>query len=275
MVNRRAIEQIPVQFIRFTLVLLTIFLIGFSLSGCTIRAQPIQVDNGGVATLGLRVLAVYPHDTNALTQGLFWHDGSLYESTGFRGESTLRRVDLESGKVQQQHKLPDTIWAEGLARVEDRIIQLSYKTGRAWEYDLNSFEPLREFEYDTEGWGLCYDGTQLWMSNGSTQLIQRDASSFEKLGSVTVTSKGKPVEKLNELECTPDWIYANIFKTNHIVRIDPLTGEISATIVADGLLTAEERESAGVLNGIAFDAEREVFYITGKYWPKLYEVIFE
>jgi len=247
-------------------------LLALVLMGSQCRAAPPPVEEG---VLRVRVQGVYPHDPAAFTQGLLWHEGFLFESTGQQRESTLRRVDLTSGEVLQERKLSDSVWAEGLARVDDRLIQLSYRAGRAWEYDLSSFEPTREFEYRGEGWGLCYDGGQLWMSNGSALLTRRDPETFGAIGTLTVTSEGRPVNNLNELECAEGWIFANIFTTNRIVRIDPLTGEVSGTIIVEGLLDSEESRTASVLNGIAYDPEREVFFITGKDWPKLFEVTFD
>ncbi len=223
----------------------------------------------------VRTLAAYPHDRTAYTQGLLWHDGSLYESTGRYGESRLREVELASGRVLRERRIPDSIFAEGLERVEDRLVQLSYQAGRAFVYRLADFEPLTEFAYEGEGWGLCYDGGGLWMSDGSDRLTVRDPKTFATLGDLRVTLDGRPLERLNELECAEGWIFANVYGTERIVRIDPRSGEVRAVIDASDLLTAPEREGVDVLNGIAYDPSREAFFITGKYWPKLFEVVFE
>ena len=225
--------------------------------------------------LAVKVAASYPHDTNSYTQGLLWHAGTLYESTGHYGESLLRRVEMASGEVLSERALPDSLFGEGLARVENRLIQLTWKAGRAVTYDLNSFEQLSERTYQGEGWGLCFDGAQLWMSNGTDLLVRRDAQSFAALGEVRATLNGQSVGLLNELECAEGWIYANVYETDWIVRIDPLSGQVTALVDASGLLTATERESVEVLNGIAYDEEKEVFYVTGKYWPRIFEVTFE
>lgn len=225
--------------------------------------------------LGVRVLGSSPHDATAYTQGLLWHDGVLYESTGHYGESRLRRVALTSGEVLAELALSDSLFGEGLARIGERLVQLTWKAGRALIHDLETLEQVDEWTYQGEGWGLCFDGAQLWMSDGSSRLQRRDGASFALLGEMDVTLDGKPVGLLNELECAEGWIYANVYETDFIVRIDPLSGRVDAVIDASGLLTPAERETAEVLNGIAYDEEKEVFYLTGKFWPRLFEVTFE
>jgi glutaminyl-peptide cyclotransferase len=225
--------------------------------------------------LRVRVLASYPHDPGAYTQGLLWHQGALYESTGQYGHSRLRRVDLGSGEILAERALPDEVFGEGLARVEDRLVQLSWKAGRAWSYDLAGFALLGEWSYSGEGWGLCFDGARLWMSDGSDRLLQRDPITFDPLSELRVTLEGRPAALLNELECAEGWIYANVYQSDWILRIDPSTGEVRGLIDASGLLVASEREGVDVLNGIAYNPDKEVFYLTGKYWPRLFEVSFE
>jgi len=225
--------------------------------------------------LSVRVLDSKPHDRGAYTQGLLWHDGELYESTGQYGESSLRRVALDSGEVLAERRLEDALFGEGLARFEEQLIQLSWKAGRAMVYDLTTLEPLSEWDYQGEGWGLCFDGAQLWMSDGSNRLTRRDPKTFSVLGEISVTLSGQPVSELNELECAEGWIYANVYRTDWIVRIDPVSGRVGGVIDASGLLSAAEAEGTEVLNGIAYDPESEVFYLTGKYWPRLFEVTFD
>jgi len=225
--------------------------------------------------LSARVRGSFPHDPTSYTQGLLWHSGALFESTGQYGRSSLRRVDLASGTVLDQRALPDALFAEGLARVEDRLVQLTWRAGLATAYDLESLEPLAEWNYQGEGWGLCFDGGQLWMSDGSDRLQRRDPATFVALGELAVTLDGQPLQRLNELECAEGWIYANVYETNLIARIDPASGRVAALVDASNLLSAAEKEGAEVLNGIAYDAEREVFFLTGKYWPRLFEVTFE
>ncbi|MBC8100238.1 MAG: glutaminyl-peptide cyclotransferase [Armatimonadetes bacterium] len=224
------------------------------------------------------VLNAYPHDVNAFTQGLVLADGRLYESTGLFGQSTLREVDLTTGAVLRSVAVAPEYFAEGLALVDDRLIQLTWQSGIALIYDRDTFAPLGSYTYSGEGWGLCYDGAQLYMSDGSSTLFIRDAQSFEIIRQVTVALDGQPVERLNELECVGDAIYANVWQTDAIVVIDKLTGRVRDVIDASTLLTPDERaqltDGNAVLNGIAYDAERGHFYITGKLYPTLWEVAF-
>lgn len=216
----------------------------------------------------------YPHDPQAFTQGLLFHQGQLFESTGLYGRSTLRRVDLATGEVRQSVALGATEFGEGLAQIEDRLVQLTWKSGVAHVYDVTSFEHERSFDYSGEGWGLCFDGKRLVMSDGSSSLFFRDPTTFEMTASVSVTRDGLTVRQLNELECVNGWVYANVWQTKQIVKIDPTSGIVVATILVDGLLSSEEAANADVLNGIAYLPETARFYITGKLWPKLFEVDF-
>ncbi len=226
--------------------------------------------------LKLKVLAKHPHDPTAFTQGLFLHDGELYESTGINGQSSLRRVDPRTGEVRQKIDVPADFFAEGLARVDDRLIQLTWQNHKVFEYDRASFEKTGEHTNETEGWGLCYDGERLVMSDGSSTLFFRDPDTFAPIGQVPVTLAGQPQDMLNELECVGNQVYANVWQTDTIVRIDPGTGAIGAVIDAAGLLTPDERSAgADVLNGIAWDPALETFIITGKLWPWIYEVQLE
>ncbi len=213
-----------------------------------------------------------PHDTAAFTQGLLLYKGVFYESTGLRGMSTLRRVDPLSGDVLSSIDLAPGEFGEGLARVSDRLVQLTWQEHVAHVYDRDSFEELRSFSYSGEGWGLCYDGQRLVMSDGSDQLSFRDAGTFELIGAVSVEDSGEPVFDLNELECVGSVVYANVWQTDRIVRIDPETGQVLHVIDASGLLSPEESAGADVLNGIAYDADSQHFFVTGKLWPKLFEV---
>lgn len=235
----------------------------------------------GVELLKAEVLNTIPHDTDSYTQGLLLHDGWLYESAGEWGKSDLRRVDPATGDVLQMVDLPvenlDQYFAEGLALVGDRLIQITWQNGVAFVYDRETFEKVDEFTYSGEGWGLCYDGQSLYMSDGSANLFRRDPDTFDLLETIPVTYEGAPVKNLNELECVDGSVYANIWFSEYIVRIDKATGVVTAAIDATGLLTPEERAALpeqGVLNGIAYDAERSIFYITGKLWPKMFEVRF-
>jgi glutaminyl-peptide cyclotransferase len=219
-----------------------------------------------------RVVATRPHDATAFTQGLLLYEGFLFESTGLYGRSSLRRVDRATGAVLQSVSLPMDEFGEGLARAGNRLIQLTYRNGVAHVYDLTSFEALENHSYPGEGWGLCHDGERLIMTDGSDRLTFRNPSSFEIIGSVPVEEDGVPQSRLNELECVGGEVYANVWQTNRLLRIDPDTGRVLTEIDASGLLTSEEAARADVLNGIAYDADTGRFLLTGKLWPKLFEV---
>lgn len=223
------------------------------------------------------VISVRPHDTSAYTQGLLLYDGYLYESTGRHGASTLRKVDPQTGEVLQMISVPEEYFAEGLALVGDRLIQLTWQSEVAFIYDRETFEQVGTFTYEGEGWGLCTDGRYLYMSDGTPFLDIRDPQTFELIFSGLVTVQGSLVERLNELECVGDYIYANIWQTDYIVQIDKYNGVVVAIIDASNLLTAEERaqfDDQEVLNGIAYLPETDTFLLTGKHWPKMYEVRF-
>lgn len=225
--------------------------------------------------LRIDVLAVHPHDHEAYTQGLVWYRGELYESDGLYGRSSLRRVDPASGTVRQKIAIEPRIFAEGLALVGERLIQLTWKEGIAPVYDRASFRHLSDFHYEGEGWGLSYDGKRLVMSDGSDRLFFRDPQTFALLGSVAVTRDGVPVTELNELECVGGEVWANVWQTDDILRIDPKSGRVTGVAEATGLLAAEDRAAgAEVLNGIAYDPATRRFWITGKLWPKMFEVRF-
>ena len=241
--------------------------------------HPLLAQSEPVARLIPKVLRVLPHDGDAFTQGLLWHGGYLYESTGLYGESTLRRVDIESGAPMELLALDEAYFAEGLELVGGKLIQLTWKAGVAFIYDLATFDRLDSIEYAGEGWGLCYDGRFLYMSDSSPYLSLRDAETFELIVRAAVTYQGQlvPPQLLNELECVGEHIYANAWNTDFIFRIDKWTGVVDAVIDASALLTDAERAelSAGsVLNGIAYNPESETFFITGKKWKQIFEVVF-
>ncbi|MDZ4697528.1 MAG: glutaminyl-peptide cyclotransferase [Deltaproteobacteria bacterium] len=224
--------------------------------------------------LRVHVEATYPHDATAFTQGLEWGGGQILESTGLNGQSTVRRVALQTGVVELVVALPNEIFAEGLTRVGRNLVQLSWKNGRAIVWDMATLVAVAEFKYEGEGWGLCYDGARLVMSDGSDKLSFRDPNTFEKQGEIAVTQDGVSLGALNELECVDGDVYANLWQTDNIARIDPKTGRVTALIDASGLLSPSERAGADVLNGIAHVRERQRFLLTGKHWPKLFEVTF-
>lgn len=225
-----------------------------------------------VPVYGYRVVAAYPHDRGAFTQGLVYADGVLYESTGLRGRSSVRRVDLETGEVLQRREVDPPYFAEGLALVGDRLIQLTWQENTAFTYDKDTFEPTDVFSYPTEGWGLAYDGAQLVMSDGTPVLRFRDPDTFEVTRAVTVTFNGQPVERLNELEVVDGQVWANIWQTDVIARIDPATGEVVGWVDLGGLLRPEDRDGVDVLNGIAYDPAGRRLFVTGKLWPTLFEI---
>ncbi len=233
-----------------------------------------QYSQNVVETLIPQVISERPHDPRAFTQGLLLYDGLLYESTGQYGASSLREVDPITGEVLRQFNLNASFFGEGLEKVDDRLIQLTWRENAAIVFDFETLEVVGAFQYDGEGWGLCYDGVALYMTDGSNNLYQRDPQTFNVLEVIPVTLRGEPVFRLNELECVDDVVYANVWMTDDIMRINKFTGEITAVIDASGLLSDEELENADVLNGIAYDLENDVFLITGKYWPILFEVRF-
>ncbi len=245
-------------------------------AACGDDSDPSAADGTSVQQLDVRVVTTHPHDQGAYTQGLEADGVDRYiESTGRYGRSQLRRVELTTGAVVQQHDLDSEEFAEGVTRIDDRLIQLTWREGVAHIYDATTFEPTGTFTYDTEGWGLCFDGDRLVMSDGTDTLFFRDPDTFEIEGEVAVRLEGAPVERLNELECVDGTVYANIYRTDRIVQIDPATGAVLAEVDASGLLSADDAAGADVLNGIAWVPERQVFLLTGKLWPTLFEVTFE
>ena len=234
--------------------------------------QPQQPSE--IPTYSYRVVHSFPHDPDAYTQGLLYDNGFLYESTGQYGQSSLRKVELETGTVVQLHQLDDHFFAEGLALFGNRLLQLTWRANKGFAYRLDSFEPLAEFAYPTEGWGLTYDGELLVMSDGSATLYFRDPFTFAEVGRIAVVAQSRPVSQLNELEWIAGEVFANIWQTDTIARIDPATGQVAGWIDLTGLLSNEDRRgsNAEVLNGIAYDSEGERLFVTGKRWPKLYQI---
>jgi len=238
----------------------------------TPKKDPRLVAAPELEALRVRVLRTYPHARDAFTQGLIWHDGVMYESTGQYGKSSLRRVRLEDGKVLAQRELDPNLFGEGLARVGEQLIQLTWRSGLALVSDLATLEQLGTLPYRGEGWGLCYDGTALVMSDGSSILEFRDPRSMALLREVSVMKNGRPVPRINELECVGSEIYANIWRQNEILRIDAKTGHVTAAIDASSLRSLFESAHADVLNGIAYKPDSKTFLMTGKFWPQLFEV---
>lgn len=233
--------------------------------------------------LRVRVLATHPHDPTAFTQGLEYRDGVLYEGTGLHGRSTVRRVALATGEVEASVSLPRQHFGEGIALVGDHLWQLTWQSEVAFRRRVSDFEVEQEVAYEGEGWGLCHDGSRLVMSDGSARLFFRDPETFALEGEVPVTLDGRPLDQLNELECVDGLVYANVWQTDHIARIDPSTGVVTGwidTALHEGspegarLLEPADAERADVLNGIAWLPDRGRFLIGGKEWPRLFEVEF-
>jgi glutaminyl-peptide cyclotransferase len=244
------------------------FLAAAAASVCAKPAAP----RAATPSFRLRVVRVYPHDPRAFTQGLLFLDGKLYESTGLYARSSIRRVDLASGQVELEAQLPAELFGEGLAQVGQRLFQLTWKNGKALVWDLARLTKDREFTYEGEGWGLCFDGRHLVMSDGSDKLTVRNPTTFAKEGELRVRLAGQPLANLNELECVGGAIFANVWQDNHIARIDANSGNVTAWIDASGLLDANESAGADVLNGIAELPSTGHLLVTGKLWPHLYEV---
>ncbi len=244
---------------------------------CGAAGEPLPAPTPPLAqaapVLGYRVMREFPHDRAAFTQGLFFHDGFLYESTGLRGESTLRRVELETGRVLAERRLLPMYFGEGSTIAGGRIHMLTWTAGVGFVHDPETFALLGEFRYAGEGWGLTYDGERLVMSDGTHVLRFRDPATHRELGELAVYDQGRPVSGLNELEWIEGEIWANIWTEDRIARIDPESGRVLAFVDLSGLLPAEDRErDTDVLNGIAWDPETRRLFVTGKKWPTLYEI---
>jgi glutamine cyclotransferase len=222
---------------------------------------------------GYRVVHTYPHDRQAYTQGLIFEDGHLYESTGLSGQSSLRMVDLASGRVLQRVSVPSQYFAEGLTSWGSTLIQLTWQSHIAFVYDRFSFRQLRTFNYDGEGWGLTEDGKDLILSDGTATLRFLDPVTFHEVRRVEVRDGGDPVDQLNELEYLHGQIYANVWHTDRIARISPSTGKVLGWIDLTGILAkGQVTDPEAVLNGIAYDAAHDRLFVTGKLWPSLFEI---
>lgn len=224
---------------------------------------------------GFKVVAAYPHDPGAFTQGLAIDAGRLYEGTGLYGASTVRRVDLASGRTEKQRALNPRYFGEGIAILRGELYQLTWQNGVVVVYDLETFEVARTMQYEGEGWGLTHDGEHLIMSDGSAIIRFRDPQTFAVTREVEVRDRGAPVPKLNELEYVDGEIWANIWYDDRIARIAPATGEVRGYIDLAKLYPASARGSEAVLNGIAYDATTRRLFVTGKNWPQLFEIEIE
>ena len=219
------------------------------------------------------VVRVFPHDTSAYTQGLAYRDGFLYEGTGRNGQSSLRKVRLETGDVIQHVDLGPEFFGEGITIIKDRVFQLTWKSGAGFVYDLNSFHLLQKFAYSGEGWGLATNGRELFLSDGTSEIRVLDAESFQEKRRLRVHDKATPIDQLNELELVEGQIFANVWHSNRIARISTQTGDVVGWIDLTGLLSPIYRlEPEAVLNGIAYDPIRKRLFVTGKLWPSVFEI---
>lgn len=231
-------------------------------------AVPYRVTN-----YSYEIVNTYPHDPAAFTQGLVYHQGELYESTGLNGQSSLRKVELQTGRVLKKFDVPQQFFAEGLALFNNRLFQLTWLTQTTFVYDFDSFGLFKTFNYEGEGWGLTHDQHSLIMSNGTNQIRFLDPETFQVQRTINVLDGNSPVRQLNELEFIKGEIFANIWQTDRIARIDPQTGRVTGWINLVGLLSPQDRtRPVDVLNGIAYDVENDRLFVTGKLWPKLFEI---
>ena len=238
----------------------------------TIGFTAPQSAPGSIPMYTYQVVSVYPHDPTAFTQGLQYVDGFLYEGTGQNGHSSIRQVKLETGEVLQKRDVPPEHFGEGITIWKNDLIELTWQTHVAFVYDRVSFEPKKRFSYPGEGWGLTHDGANLIMSDGTHELRVLDPVTFTEKRRIVVTADGAPLRNLNELEYVKGEIFANIWQTDTIARIAPDTGKVTGYVDLRGLLTAAERSRTDVLNGIAYDAARDRLFVTGKWWPKVFEI---
>jgi glutaminyl-peptide cyclotransferase len=244
-----------------------------ALIACGSPARSTTKDRpGSVPVAGFRVVRVYPHDRTSFTQGLEYVDGVLYEGTGLVGRSALRKVDLETGKALQHHALEERYFGEGITAWRDRIVQLTWKDEVGFVYDRKTLREVGRFRYTGEGWGLTNDGKALIMSDGSADLRFLDPRTFAETRRLSVHDAGKPVHRLNELEIVRGEIWANVWQSNRIARISPRTGEVIGWVDLRGLLDPADARGVDVLNGIAYDRIRDRVFVTGKLWPKLFEI---
>ncbi|MBN2593437.1 MAG: glutaminyl-peptide cyclotransferase [Sedimentisphaerales bacterium] len=220
-----------------------------------------------------KVVNTFAHDPKAFTQGLVFEDGFLYEGTGLNGRSELRKVELETGNILKTYKLPDEFFGEGITVFGDRIIQLTYQSNVGFVYNKETFELLSEFSYPTEGWGLTHDDKYLIMSDGTPMLYFLDPETFKQKHKVMVIDQNSQVWGLNELEYIDGEIYANVWPTERIVKIEPETGRVIGWIDVEGILAPQDHsEPVDVFNGIAYDAANRRLFVTGKFYPKLFEI---
>ncbi|MFT3723789.1 MAG: glutaminyl-peptide cyclotransferase [Hyphomonadaceae bacterium] len=256
------------------ILLATAFLAAFSCSPAPASKPAAAAAPPEVPVYGYTVVASYPHDPAAFTEGLQFVDGAMYESTGMEGTSWVRKVDLATGQVQQQHDVDKQYFGEGIVVLPDKIVSLTWKNQKGFILDRATLKQTGEFTYPGEGWALTTDGSKIYMSDGTAQIRVLDPATLAETGRIDVKMNGRPIDQINELEFIKGEIWANIFQADRIVRIDPATGEVKGVVYLAGLLTKEDKgaHNVDVLNGIAYDAAGDRIFVTGKYWPKIYEI---
>lgn len=248
-----------------------------------------SIEAGSTPEYGCQIVHTYPHDRNAFTEGLLYLNGYLYEGTGMPGFSDIRKVKLETGEVVQKRDLPEAYFGEGIIAWKDKLLELTWQTQIGFIYNLNTFALQKEFHYSGEGWSMTTDGKRIFMDDGTPQIRIWDPETLQETGRITVTDQGQPIDKspnwcsgprcLNEMEWVKGEIYANIWETERIARIDPVSGKVVGWIDCTGLLAPLDRnedpdspQHTDVLNGIAYDAQGDRLFVTGKRWPKLFEI---
>ena len=233
-----------------------------------------SVRAGGIPVYHYKVVHTYPHDTGAFTEGLFYEDGYFYESTGEVGTSVVRKVRLDTGEVEQQVDTPAGYFGEGIIDTGTKLVQLTWREGVAFVYDKATLHLVGGFRYPGEGWALTRDATHIYMSDGTPTIRILDPASFERTGSINVTADGVPLQQINEVEWVKGQIYANVWQTDRIARIDPKTGHVVGWIDLKGLMDTSRLGdlSNDVLNGIAYDAAHDRLFVTGKHWPSVFEI---
>jgi glutamine cyclotransferase len=255
-----------------------IFVAALALAACA--CGPSTRADARIPVYGYRVVHTYPHDRGAFTEGLFYQDGFLYEGTGMNLQSSVRKVKLETGEVVQKFDWPEAYFGEGIVRWGDKLYQLTYQNQVGFIFDFRTFAKKGEFQYQGQGWAFTTDGKRIYMDGSrdvraevsDPEIRVLDPETLRQTGVINVTADGVPVKNLNELEWVKGEIFANIWQTDRIARINPKTGKVVGWIDLSGILSPEDREGADVLNGIAYDAQRDRLFVTGKNWPKLFEI---
>lgn len=246
------------------------------LAGFTVLALTLtscgNAQGGHVPVLGYQIVHTYPHDRRAFTQGLIYLDGVLYEGTGMKGQSNIRKVELETGRVLQEKSIDGQFFGEGLTDWGKQLIEITWQTKTGFVWDRETFQLVKSFGYTGEGWGITHDSKKLIMSDGSSYLRFLDPVTLKETGRVQVREGTRPVTELNELEFYKGDVLANIWQEDRIARISLGTGQVVAWIDLAGILPARERDGVDVLNGIAYDSKGDRLFVTGKWWPKLYEI---